>query len=282
MEEEQDTRSYSRTRIKKDKYHLLKSDSDPQWDSGGNAATTGHTHTTSRNQVGNKYVTAVGRRGSEENVRETADSSVYSDAGVKRSPSDPLRPIKLKMIPRGIQVSHSASASGSNGGGVQCLPFCSPSVPCNTFSGVSPHTPRGTHTAILHSTGVHSLLRNPPGFLPPQQGLQTPTSFLSMGMRCGRRCSSPQTPMSTGCQPYSTRIPPRSAQTSPSAPKSPKLTSSNSDPWSATLAKNYRTQSIGGAVPPGEMDWLPAPSPCSRKSSWSSVSTDNDSSSPCW
>lgn len=205
------------------------------------------------------------------------------------SSTDPLRPIKLKMIPRSIQLARTGSASGPSGssngagGGGHRVATHSPSVPCTTASGACPvaSMTRATHSAVVHASGAHSLLRNPPPFLPPQQGHQTPTGFPSTIMRCGRRCSSPQTPMLTGCLPYLGRMPPRSAQTSPSAPKSPKLTSSNSDPWSAILTKTYRAQSIGGGVPPGEMDWLPAPSPCSRKSSWSSQSTDNDSF-PCW
>ncbi|XP_042232383.1 uncharacterized protein LOC121873134 [Homarus americanus] len=297
MEEMEDAHPHTRSKIKKEKYRLLKSDCDAPWDSGGGTAAvasirTGVSSGGNQAQQVNRcsgWLESRGTSSEEERTREMPERPRQMDVGTKRSPSDPFKPIKLKMIPRNVQVSRSVSTSGpsggTNGGGTHHVATRSPSVPCTSATGACPLTgmTRTTHTAVVHSSGAHSLLRNPPPFLPPQQqGSQTPTSFPSMVLRCGRRCSSPQTPMLTGCLPYVSRMPPRSAQTSPSAPKSPKLTSSNSDPWSAIITKNYRAQSVGGCIPPGEMDWLPAPSPCSRKSSWSSVSTDNDSSSSCW
>ncbi|XP_069165902.1 uncharacterized protein [Procambarus clarkii] len=278
-------------KIKKDKYQLLRSDSGPQWDTGGGAAAGVPAHGDTRTQasVVNRCPRAMDHRcRDEERVHEPVEAVRHTGTETRRSsPSDPLRPIKLKMIPRNVQVCRSASASGpsggTNGGGGRHLATRSPSVPCTSASVTNPAAAaRATHTAVIHASGAHSLFRNPSAFMPPQQGFQAPTSFPSTIMRGGRRCSSPQTPMLSGSIPYMGRIPPRSAQTSPSGPKSPKLTSSNSDPWSAMIIKNYRAQSICGGIPPGEMDWLPAPSPCSRKSSWSSVSTDNDTSSPCW
>lgn len=180
-------------------------------------------------------------------------------------PTDPLRPIKLKMIPRNVTMGRGATLP--LGGPANSAR--SPSVPCAP----PPAASRPTHTAVIHSGGGHTLLRGTPAFQQP------PSSFSSVALRYGRRCSSPQTPQLTGCAPCTAA--PRSAQTSPSGPRSPRLTSSSSDPWSALISKNHRAQSVGGTIPPGEMDWLPAPSPCSRKSSWSSVSTDNDSV-PCW
>ncbi|XP_063855523.1 uncharacterized protein LOC135097509 [Scylla paramamosain] len=128
----------------------------------------------------------------------------------------------------------------------------SPHVPCAP----SPACTRAIHTAVVHSSGGHTLLRGTPAFQ------QAPTSFASVALRYGRRCSSPQTPQLTGCA--SCTAASHSAQISPSGPRSQRLTSSSGDHWSAFISKNHRTQSVGAAVPAGEMDWLPAPSPCSK------------------
>ncbi|XP_045116766.1 uncharacterized protein LOC123507694 [Portunus trituberculatus] len=234
-----------------------------EWDAGADLDTeAGRSAEPSRNLALEAKGAETQRRSSAEWGKERHSPGEQEK---RKSPSDPRRPIKLKMIPRNVTVGRGASLP--MGGPMTAAR--SPSVPCAPL----PACTRATHTAVVHSSGGHTLLRGTTAFQ------QAPTSFASVALRYGRRCSSPQTPQLTGCAPCTAA--PRSAQTSPSGPRSPRLTSSSSDPWSALISKNMRTQSIGAAVPPGEMDWLPAPSPCSRKSSWSSVSTDNDSA-PCW
>ncbi|XP_050715707.1 uncharacterized protein LOC126998279 [Eriocheir sinensis] len=242
------------------RYRHLKS----EWDAGGALDEEAEQSTeAAKHVVLERKEAEAPRRASGDGVKERQLHP--SECETRRSPSDPLRPIKLKMIPRNVTMGRGATLP--LGGSVNTAR--SPSVPCAPLPAAS----RPTHTAVIHSGGGHTLIRGTPAFQQP------PTSFASMALRYGRRCSSPQTPQLTGCAPCTAA--PRSAQTSPSGPRSPRLTSSSSDPWSALISKNHRAQSVGGTIPPGEMDWLPAPSPCSRKSSWSSVSTDNDSV-PCW
>ncbi|KAK3858254.1 hypothetical protein Pcinc_035550 [Petrolisthes cinctipes] len=249
--------------------------------------------------------------------QEEGDQQYYER--MRKSPTDPFRPIKLKMIPRNIQLGRGAPLTTSANNGAGGFGHSSLSVGSSVPSRAVPHT------AVVHSGGTHTLLRNssplphhqqppiphhqqvhqqpplPHHQQPPiphhQQVHQQPplphqplphhqpplTHQPASVMRCGRRCSSPQPPLLAGCVPFPPcTSTPRSAQTSPlNTPRSPRLTSSTSDPWSVIMPKNYRAHSVGGVIPPGEMDWLPAPSPCSRKSSWSSASTDNDYS-PCW
>ncbi|XP_066961783.1 uncharacterized protein [Macrobrachium rosenbergii] len=271
---------------KKNDYRELQDEREIQWDTGGTAIAGGGGDTVKRSKA-----TDEGERVPEE---PPAGEQKETEAESNKSPMDPFKPIRLKLIPRNVQIGrcgsnvNSNSAAATTGAGFNSqtqrppqLP--PPSLPVNASFGVNSggNSSRAPHTAVLHSSGIHTLFRNPA--VPSQQGLQTPLWGPSAALRYGRRCSSPQPPLLSGCTPYvSARMPPRSAQTSPSAPKSPKLTSSSSDPWSTIITKTGRAQSIGGGAPPGEMEWLAAPSPRSRKGSWSSVSTDCDSSPPCW
>ena len=85
-----------------------------------------------------------------------------------------------------------------------------------------------------------------------------------------RRGSSPQAPPQILYGAGS--LTPHSAQSSPPGPRSPRL-GGLTDPWNGTSSTRRSS---------GEMEWLTAPGlPRSRKSSWSSVSTDYDLS-PCW
>ncbi|XP_037798655.1 uncharacterized protein LOC119593712 [Penaeus monodon] len=265
--------------MRKGQYSKLENEYSHQWDAGGDDAQgskggvpKGGVPQEGSLQEAEALPSPSGilrRRSDEEKPLEASQKQKMLRSDSKKSPSDPLKPIKLKLIPRNVQLDRCGKPCGASLGAAR--------VPPAACSGVCAPRP-SLHTAVAHASGAHTVLRNVP---PPsgQQGLQTPVWF--PGARCGRRCSSPQTPMFAGCTPFVGKRPPRSAQTSPSAPKSPKLTSSSSDPWSQIVTKNYRAGSIGGGAPPGEMEWLAAPTPRSRKGSWSSASTDYDFS-PCW
>ncbi|XP_068238760.1 uncharacterized protein [Palaemon carinicauda] len=272
---------------KKNDYRELHDEREIQWDTGGTAVAGREGGDTVKLPNPTDDVERVPAEPTAEEQQK--DSEVES----RKSPMDPFKPIRLKLIPRNVQVGRCGSTVNNNSAATAGMGFNSqqqrppqpppPPLPLNTSFGVnsSGNSSRAPHSAVLHSSGIHTLFRNPA--VPSQQGLQTPLWGPSAALRYGRRCSSPQPPLLSGCTPYvSARMPPRSAQTSPSAPKSPKLTSSCSDPWSTIITKTGRAQSIGGGAPPGEMEWLAAPSSRSRKGSWSSVSTDCDSSPPCW
>ncbi|XP_063855515.1 uncharacterized protein LOC135097494 isoform X2 [Scylla paramamosain] len=119
-------------------------------------------------------------------------------------------------------------------------PGCRPLPTCALCPLACLH-PRYKTLPVVHSSGGHTLLRGTPTFQ------QAPTSFASVALRYGRRCSSPQTPQLTGCASCTAAL--HSARPLLRAPGSPRLTSSSGDHWSAFISKNHRTQSVGAAVP---------------------------------
>lgn len=119
----------------------------------------------------------------------------------------------------------------------------------------------------------HTLLQPIPNQIYPPRSPCSPHPCIRYHSQ--RRGSSPQAPPQILYGSSTVLRAPNSAQSSPPGPRSPRLGVAVTDPWNTGPLKTRRSS--------GEMEWLTAPGfPCSRKNSWSSVSTDFGDFSSCW